>query len=113
MIKLTILLKRNSALSHEDFLWAYKQDHAKLFSSLPVVRTEVQSYDQFHSLPMAMPGLPEPAYDGIAELWFEDTASMFRVFTSTEYLETVRPAEKKLLDINKCGILISIHHKII
>lgn len=100
-------------LSHEDFLWSYKHEHARLFSSLTVVRNEVQNYDQFHSLPIPMPGLPEPAFDGIAELWFQDAAAMFRVFTSEEYLERVRPAEKKLLDLTNCGVLVSVHHKII
>ncbi len=113
MIKLTILLKRNSSLSHEDFLWSFKNEHTKLFSSLPIVRSEVKHYDQFHSLPIAMPGLPEPEYDGIAELWFEDAESMFRVFLSDRYLETVRPVEKTLLDIKGCSILVSVHHKII
>lgn len=112
MIKLTILLKRNNRLTHEDFLWSFKNEHTELFRSLPVVLNEVKRYDQFHSLPIAMPGLPEPEYDGIAELWFEDAESMFSVFLSDTYLETVRPIEKRLLDLKACDVLVSIHHKI-
>jgi len=113
MLKLTILLKRNPELSHEDFLWSYRNDHAKLFSSLAVVQQEVRRYDQFHTLPVTMPGLPAPDYDGTAELWFDDIQSMFRVFTAEPYLNLVRPAEKKFLELPSCGFLISLRHRVI
>ena len=113
MRTLTILLKRNSRISHEDFLWYYQHEHAKLFISLAAVRENVRRYDQFHALPIAMPGLPIPEYDGTAELWFDDAQSMFDVFTANDYLETVRPAERKFLDLPACGVLISVAHRII
>ncbi|WCT13484.1 EthD domain-containing protein [Mucilaginibacter jinjuensis] len=113
MIKLTILLKRNPQQSHEDFLWFYKNEHARLFSSLPVVQNEVLQYDQFHALPVAMPGLPEPSFDGTAELWFRDAQAMFRVFTSDEYIKMIRPSEKQFLQLSECSVLISVHHRII
>jgi hypothetical protein len=113
MIKLTILLKRRPELSHEDFLWFYKNEHAKLFRSLVIVQQEVRRYDQFHSLPVAMPGQPVPLYDGTAELWFDDLDSMFRVFTADAYLKFVRPEEYKFLKLDQCGFLISLEHKII
>jgi hypothetical protein len=113
MLKLTILLKRRQGLSHEDFLWSLQHDHAKLFGALPIVQQEVRRYEQFHSLPMAMPGLPEPEFDGIAEFWFDDLDSMFRVFTAEDYLKRIRPEEKKFLELRECGFLISIRHQVI
>ena len=37
MVKFTILLKRRSILSHKEFVLRYKDKHAVLFMSLPVV----------------------------------------------------------------------------
>lgn len=113
MIKLTILLKKKAVVSHGDFLWFFRNEHAQLFSSLPVVRKEVVQYDQFHALPVAMPGLPEPAFDGTAEMWFASMQAMFRVFTADDYLQLVRPSEKRFLELEDCSILISVHHRII
>ena len=107
MIKFTILLKRRSGTTHDEFVSYHKNTHAPLFTSLNEVKENVRRYVQCHSLQINMPGLPPEEYDGITELWFDDVASIGKVFNSERYLELIRPDEEKFLDLHGCGFLIT------
>jgi len=113
MIKFSILLRRRSGTSHEDFVSYHKTKHAPLFASLPEVKENVRGYIQCHSLQVVIPGLPAPEYDGITELWFDDVDSIWKVFSSERYLELIRPDEEKFLDLHGCGFLISTENPVI
>ncbi len=73
----------------------------------PVVRETVRRYVQQHALPVELPGMPPPKYDGITELWFDDVESLGRCFSDPEYMARVRPDEEAFLDLHGCDFLVS------
>lgn len=112
MIKFTILLKRNPALSHDQFVAHHKTVHADLFMSMPVVQKTVRGYIQQHAVPVALPGLPAVKYDGITELWFDNVEALAECFSDQDYLETVRPDEAVFLDLHGCDFIVSTENKV-
>lgn len=113
MIKFTILLCKRDDLTHDEFVAYHKTQHAPLFTSLPEVRQHVRKYVQCHALPLSLPGLPPPAYDGTTELWFDDADAIAKVFTAPRYMEIIRPDEAKFLDLHGCGFLVCTETEVI
>ncbi len=99
MIKFTILLRKRPDMSHEAFVAYHKTQHAPLFMSLPEVRQYVRRYVQGHNVPLHLPGLPPPAYDGTTELWFDTVEDIGKVFEAPR-------DEAKFLDLAGCGFLV-------
>ncbi len=107
MIKFSILLKRHSGWTQEQFVDHHRNVHAALFMSVPVVRETVRAYVQQHAVEVTMPGLPGPKYDGITELWFNEVEALGRCFSDAEYLRLVRPDEEVFLDVHACDFLVT------
>ena len=107
MIKLTILLKRKSSMTHQEFVTYHREKHAPLFCSLPAVGEHVRAYTQQHTVQVEMPGLPPAKYDGITEIWFDSAESINAVFQDPEYLAKIRPDEEQFLDLQGCDILVT------
>lgn len=108
MIKFTILLKRKSALTHEQFVDHHKNVHGALFMSIKVVQETVRRYTQQHTMmDVDLPGMPPPKYDGMTELWFDDVASLAKCFSDDEYLAKIRPDEESFLDLHGCDFLVT------
>ena len=107
MIKFTILLKRKSSLTREQFVDYHRNSHAALFMSVPVVMETVRRYVQQHSLPVELPGMPPMKYDAITELWFDDVESIGRLFSDAEYMRVIRPDEASFIDLEKCDFVVS------
>ena len=106
MIKMTILLRRNPAMSHDEFVAYHRDTHAPLFSSLVEVKEHVRRYVQCHSTGERLDGLPDNHIDGSTELWFEDMAGITGVFHSANYMAKIRPDEEKFLDLHACEFLV-------
>lgn len=113
MVKFTILLRKRAELSHDEFVTYHRTKHAPLFSSLPEVQQYVRRYVQCHTLAVALPGMPPPAYDGITELWFDNEEAIGHVFTSERYMAQIRPDEAKFLDLAGCGFLVCAEDSVI
>ena len=107
MVKFTILLKRKTSLSHDEFVSYHKTNHAPLFMSIPVVQQTVRRYVQEHAMPVDLPGLPPLKYDGITELWFDHVEAIGRCFGDDEYLARIRPDEAKFLELEGCDFIVS------
>ena len=72
-VKLVDLLVRDEDWSHEEFVEYWQTDHAELAERLPGLRKYVTS----------VPKDPEKAgYDGVLELYFDDTAAIGAAFDS-------------------------------
>ena len=112
MIKFTILLRRKPELTHDEFVTHHKQVHAPLFMSLPAVQQNVRRYVQQHTLPVELPGLPPPIFDGITELWFDDAAGIAAVFGDPEYMARIRPDEESFLDLHGCAFVVSAENPV-
>jgi len=113
MIKMTILLRRNPEMSHDEFVAYHRNNHAPLFSSLAEVKQHVRRYVQCHSTGEQLPGLPDNHIDGSTELWFDDLAGLASVFQSPNYMATIRPDEEKFLDLHACEFLLGAEHEVI
>ena len=113
MIKMTILLRRKPEMSHEQFVAYHRNNHAPLFCSLPEVKQHVRRYVQCHSTGEQFPGMPDYRIDGSTELWFDNVAGAVAVFTSPDYMATIRPDEEKFLDLASCEIFFGLEHEVI
>ncbi len=113
MVKFSIFLRKHPSMNQEEFAHYHKTIHAKLFTSVDVVKQHVVKYVQCHAIPVSIPGFPEMYYDGITEIWFNDEASIAKVFGAEEYLQLVRPDEEKFIAMNECGFLITKEHPVI
>ena len=113
MTKFTILLKRKPGMSQAEFVAYHRETHAPLFCSLPVVQQHVRRYVQQHTIPLVMPGLPPLKYDGISELWFDNTDSISALFNDPDYLTQIRPDEERFLDLHGCDFVVSEEHVVL
>ena len=92
MIKLCSIIKRRPGMSVEAFQTHWRTRHAPLVSSLPGLRRYVQS----HTL-LSGYRKHEPAADGLAELWFDDTSAL-RALHGTPELAAVEADEQVFVD---------------
>ncbi len=88
MIKMVQLLVREDGLSHEEFAERWQGDHADLAKDLPGLVKYVTS----------VPRDPERTdYDGVLELYFEDTGALAAAFDS-EVGEEVQADAAEFID---------------
>lgn len=92
MIKLVVLFKRRAGIALDAFETHWRTRHAMLVRRLPGLRRYVQS----QTLPSGY-RKGEPACDGMAELWFDDTAALRSLAASAE-LATVLADEPNFID---------------
>ena len=107
MLKLTILLKRNPSMSHDEFVTYHREHHAGLFMSVAAVQANVRAYTQQHTTGKSIEGLPDAPYDGMTELWFDDVDGIRTLFTDEEYLRVIRPDEMKFCDLDAAAFLLT------
>jgi uncharacterized protein (TIGR02118 family) len=74
MVKSIFVLKRKPGTSVEAFQEYWRTTHAGLVTKLPGLR----KYVQCHTL-LSGYRKGEPVYDGIAELWYDDTDALRRI----------------------------------
>jgi len=73
MVKMVVLLVRKESLDYEEFLTHWEEEHVPLVEELPGVERYVTSH----------PTEPEnSAYDGVAEVYFEDMEQLGAAFDS-------------------------------
>jgi uncharacterized protein (TIGR02118 family) len=66
MVKVVVLLTRREGMSREEFERYWREQHLPLVAQLPGLRRLVVNYV------LPDPNDPAPAYDGVAEDWFDD-----------------------------------------
>jgi uncharacterized protein (TIGR02118 family) len=87
VIKLVELLRRKEGLSHDEFVDYWFEEHGPIAKKLPGLKRYVTS----------VPSDPERAgYDGVLELYFEDTGALKAAFDSEAGQRTVADAENFL-----------------
>ncbi len=99
MIKVVVLLTRRDGLSQEEFERHTRERHLPLVTKLPGLRRLVVS----QVLPD--PNSPPPAYDAIAEDWFDDPAAMGAAFASPEGQAVLADAPN-FLDMSRLQLLV-------
>jgi uncharacterized protein (TIGR02118 family) len=106
MVKAVSFFKRKSGMPVEEFQAYWRRNHPAPVVRLPGVRRYVQS----HTL-LASYRKGEPIYDGIAEVWFEDTNAM-RALRGTKELEAVEADEAVFIDRSTMRMILTEEHVI-
>jgi len=106
MVKALSFFKRRAGMSVEEFQAYWLARHPDVVVRLPGIRRYVQS----HTRPSGY-GRGEPIYDGIAEVWFDDTQAM-RALAGTPAYAAVLADEARFIDRATMGLLITEEHVI-
>jgi uncharacterized protein (TIGR02118 family) len=106
MVKALSFFKRRASMPVEEFQAYWRARHPDVVTKLPGVRRYVQS----HTRTAVYQG-GEPVYDGIAEVWFQNTAAM-HALRGTPELEAVQADEARFIDRSTMGLIIADDHVI-
>ena len=106
MVKLVVYFKRRAGMEVEPFQEYWRTRHAEVVRGLPGIRR----YAQSHTL-LAGYRRGEPAFDGIAEVWFEDVDAI-RALDGTDALRAVQEDEARFIDRSTMRTLVTDEHLI-
>jgi EthD domain len=114
MIRLTALLRRNPALTAEQFETRWREVHAATIVSVPPVRDRIVRYEQHPRVPDA-PGhwTGSEGYDGIAVQWYRSREDFEAMVADPEYKRVVAPDEAELLDLANCVFLVTDEPRVV
>jgi len=107
MVKVLTFLKRKPGMSVEDFQRYWLAEHPAVVTRLPGGRRYVQS----HTAPTAY-RKGEPVYDGIAEVWADDTNAL-RAMTRSPENAAVQADEARFIDRSRMGVLVTEEHVVV
>jgi len=107
MLKLDILIVRNPGMTHDQFLGYWRDRHAALFSSQPIVKKTVRRYVQSRIAPNNPAGVFLAPFDGIAQIWFDDVDGFLEYVRSSNYSEIIRPDEERFTDPARVQFMFS------
>jgi len=96
MIKLICFVKRNTALSVEEFHDHWRTKHAPLIRDTPGVADRIVRYEQNHRT--ADDYARAGDFDGVAIQWFDSMDKFVAMVSDPEYQARVAPDEEALLD---------------
>lgn len=106
MVKVIAIVKRKAGMSVEAFQEHWRTAHADVVRKLPGLRR----YTQSHTLASGY-RKREPAWDGIAELWFEST-DVLRTLAGTPENAAVQADEARFIDHAKMATILTEDHVI-
>ena len=104
MIKLTVLVKRNPAISVEDFHEQWRA-HGRMIADEPVFHRYIRRYEQHHRVPEDYRN--GDRYDGLAIQWFDSYRDFLAMLDTDEYRTKMQPDEERLLDLAGMAILFT------
>lgn len=106
MVKVVTFFKRKAGMPVEAFQEYWRTAHPEFVIRLPGLRRYVQS----HTLPSAY-RKAEPIYDGIAEVWADNTDVLRAMTRSGEYAR-VQADEANFIDRASMGFIVTEEHVI-
>ncbi|MGA8031127.1 MAG: EthD family reductase [Casimicrobiaceae bacterium] len=104
MVKIVIFFKRKPGVSVEDFQRHWRTTHADLILRLPGITGYVQSRVLASSYRKG-----EPAFDGVAESWFESPQAL-KELAGTPTYAAVLADESNFIDPGSMGSIITDEH---
>jgi uncharacterized protein (TIGR02118 family) len=99
MVKIVVLLPRREGMSREEFERYAREEHLPLVTRLPGLRRLV-----VHRV-LSNPNGPPPAYDAVAEDWFDDLPALGAAFASPEGQAVIADAPN-FLDMARFQLLV-------
>ena len=106
MVKVITFIKRKTGMPVEEFQSYWRTRHPEVVTRLPGVRRYIQS----HAL-LPVYGHNEPIYDGIAEVWADDTDAL-RAMTRGPEHAALQADEARFIDRASMGVIITEDHVI-
>src|SRR4029453_14987485 len=107
MVKVLTFIKRKPGMAVEEFQRYWLTRHPAVVTRLPGVRRYVQS----HTLPSGY-AKGEAAWDGIAEVWADDTNAL-RAMTHGAEHAAVQADEAEFIDRATMGLIVTEEHVIV
>jgi len=107
MVKVVTFVRRKPGMPRDEFQQYWRARHPEVVLALPGVRRYVQS----HALP-PVAGAPEPPYDGIAEVWADDTRALREMTRSPRYA-AVQADEANFIDRGSMGVVVTEEHVVV
>ena len=104
MIKLTVLVKRNPALSVDDFHAEWRA-HGRMIADEPVFHRFIKRYEQHHRVPADYRN--GDTYDGMAVQWFDSYRDFIGLIETPEYTAKMQPDESRILDPDGIVVLFT------
>ena len=112
MLKVYILSRRRSDLTHEQYMAHWQNVHAPLFSSQPDTKRYVRRYIQSHLTGDRPEGPVLGDVDGIVQLWFDDIDGFHAFANSSSYRDVIQPDEERFTDPATCEYFFTTEHVI-
>ena len=106
MIKVVYCITKKSTLTDEEFFHYWKNVHGPIGARIPGLRRLVQSHRRTIS-----GDRHRDAYDGMAELWFDDTEALLAARQSPEWKASTDD-EDRFIDHSKVAYFVSEEHVI-
>lgn len=94
MIKVVSLFRRKAGLSVAAFQDYWLNTHADIVCQMPEVRRYIQSHTRLSGYRNR-----QPAYDGVAELWFENSDAL-RTLAARPELQATKADHQEFMDIS-------------
>jgi len=113
MLKLHILSRRRSDMTHEQYVTHWRDVHAPLFASQPDVKRYIRKYTQCFITGDHPAGPTLGSTDGIVELWFDDITGFNAFGNSPSYRNVIQPDEERFTDPKKCEYFFSEERTVI
>ena len=104
MIKLTVLVKRNPALSVEEFHDEWRA-HGRMIADEPAFARYIRRYEQHHRT--AADYRNGDRHDGMAVQWFDSYRDFIAMLQTPEYAAKMQPDETRILDLPRMVILFT------
>jgi len=121
MVKLVYCIRKRTEMSTESFRKYWLDVHGPLireFSQALRAKRYVQSHTiepAINALVMSTRGM-SPPYDGVTELWWENTATFQSIFENTEALQSMHKRiledESKFIDFPQSRAFLTEEHRI-
>jgi uncharacterized protein (TIGR02118 family) len=112
MIKLIVAVRRNPAMSVEEFQEHWRERHGPLVRENPATARYVRRYVQCHTMPEEYEE-GEVAFDGTAELWFDNRADKDAFFSDPDYLKDIQPDEAVFADLERTVFFVTQEEPIV
>lgn len=107
MVKVLTFLRRKPGMTVEEFQHYWLTRHPAVVTRLPGVRRYVQSHTLASTYRKG-----EPAWDGIAEVWADDTDALRAMTRSPEHT-AVQTDEAQFIDRSTMGLIVTDEHEIV
>jgi uncharacterized protein (TIGR02118 family) len=107
MVKVLTFIRRKPGMAVDEFQHYWRARHPDVVTRLPGIRRYVQS----HVLPAAY-AKGEPPYDGIAEVWADDTEALRAMTRSAVHADLVAD-EARFIDRARMGFIVTEEHVVV